>query len=311
MWNCLLSVFTNCLKSLSVKNSSSHDVQSTPSVLSDSESDLKYSSFGTNNTEKQKFRHYYENENTNESIDTIQSRMSSSAIVSARNFSLKLPNFTILPQITHNKSDDWILKYSEKFDPCSLDRNRGVNKFELVPWRKSKNSVDFVNLTAWEPIKKFDLLNKNEKNVVKCLHKLQMRRTKRFIKQRDQYEKRVKRHIRIRLMFTIDLKQKKMEFFMPKIETRKFEKVDFAVSSQQQLAAIEDVMASHEGTNGGKFAKHFGYFSQRTEQDFTYRWLEQFRNTGSDDLNPFREKINSEIIVLCSKCARSVFIFFY
>lgn len=319
MWQCLLNSFTNCLKNLP---SSSTSLTSSPNdrYIPSSDSTLKYSSFGTDNSVKEKYRQFSEiecdkTEYYNATINannTINSRMLNSAsVVSAHNFSLKLPDFQVLPKITRDKSDDWILKYSDKFDPCSLDRNRGVNKFELVPWRQNKKRVDIVNETAWEPIaKNFELLKHNEKNnksVIKCLHKLQTRRTKRYLKKRVQYEKRVKRHIRIRLMFTIELRHKRMEFFVPKIETRKFERVDFALSQSAQThhqLAIEDVSAS-DCTGMGK---HVGYFSNRSTEGITFRWQEQYGLSGFDDFNPFKQKIVSETMLLCNRCVRSVFI---
>lgn len=166
--------------------------------------------------------------------------------LSARNKSVKCPTATldVLPRKLRKleNSSDWILKYSNRFNSCGFGGN--FSNFELVPWRQQKNRLDLLNSTAWEP--EFNYQTKKF-----------YRKNKKMLKKKIGYEKRVKRHIRVRIMFSIELRHKRMEIFLPQIRARKFEKI---YQSQLSIEAI-------------KPDEHFGYFSQRGDGKFSIKSL--------------------------------------
>lgn len=162
--------------------------------------------------------------------------------LSARNKSVKCPTLDVLPRKLRklDNSSDWILKYSNRFNSCGFSHN--FSNFELVPWRQQKKRLDLLNSTAWEP--EFNYQTKKF-----------YRKNKKMLKKKIDYEKRVKRHIRVRIMFSIELRHKRMEIFLSQIRARKFEKI---FQSQLSIQAI-------------KPDEHFGYFSQRGDGKFSIK----------------------------------------
>lgn len=165
--------------------------------------------------------------------------------LSARNKSVKCPTLDVLPRKLRklDNSSDWILKYSNRFNSGGFGGN--FSNFELVPWRQQKNRLDLLNSTAWEPEFNYQTRKFYRKN-------------KKMLKKKIGYEKRVKRHIRVRIMFSIELRHKRMEIFLPQIRARKFEKI---YQSQLSIQAIKPP------------DEHFGYFSQRTDGNFCIKSL--------------------------------------
>lgn len=150
-----------------------------------------------------------------------------------------------------NKNGDWLMKYTENetnFHPWKNMQTK-FSYFELVPWRQQKSRIDIINTVGWEPI----IMSRQMKQFKK-LHKLELRRAKRLMKKRIKYEKYIKRHIKIRIMFAIEFRQRPtIEMLMPtKYETRKY------YFQNQQIFLINN---QHFQIN----ENHWGYFSQRNE----------------------------------------------
>lgn len=165
--------------------------------------------------------------------------------LSARNKSVKCPTLDVIPRKLRklDNSSDWILKYSNRYNTAGSFGGNFSN-FELVPWRQQKNRLDLLNSTAWEPEFNYQTRKFYKKN-------------KKMMKKKIGYEKRVKRHIRVRILFSIELRHKRLEIFLPQIRARKFEKI---YQSQLSIEAI-------------KPDEHFGYFSQRTDGNFNIKSL--------------------------------------
>lgn len=143
---------------------------------------------------------------------------------------------------------DWVMRYSENetnFNPWQF--NAKFSHFELVPWRQQKKNIDLSNAIGWEP---FQIAADKQ---LRTLHKFELARSKRLLKKRLQVEKnRTKRQIKIRFIFALEVRQKKLQKFKQrKMDTRNF------MNSERQLCVLN--------TNCVNMSEHWGYFSQRNK----------------------------------------------
>lgn len=155
---------------------------------------------------------------------------------------------------------DWVMRYSENetnFNPWQF--NTKFSHFELVPWRQHSNKrIDLMNTAGWEP---FQLTPTNEQ--LRTLQKFELARTKRLQKLRSKSLKnRFRRQIKIRIIFSLELRQKKMKLFRTPNASGKLLAADphkqkLVLQRDQQLFVFDKDMFD--------LAEHWAYFSQRNK----------------------------------------------
>lgn len=148
---------------------------------------------------------------------------------------------------------DWVMRYTNNetnFHPWQF--NAKFSHFELVPWRQQKKNIDLTNAIGCEPIQ----LTDDNRQQLRTLQKFELARSKRLLKQRLKIEKnRIKRQIKIRLVFSLELRQKKMKLFRARQNEwrRQFPNIE------RRKLFVFDPNCYSQGT------EHWGYFSQRNK----------------------------------------------
>lgn len=172
--------------------------------------------------------------------------------VSARNTAVRCPGLT-----SSVCDGDWILRYSEheaNFRPWRAGES--FSHFELVPWRQTRRRLDIVRTIAWEPplaVPSIEFSHHNDRRHAKRCHQIEEERNHRQLKRRLQHEQNIKRHIRIRIMIAMELRNRSKEIPIPaKIKPRHFNRSHTSSESSWSEASIEE-----------KILEHWGYFSQR------------------------------------------------
>lgn len=172
---------------------------------------------------------------------------SSSPIVrplSARNKSVKFHNseWDIVPK---SCTGEWVMRYSQNetnFNPWQF--NTKFSHFELVPWRQQNKQIDLSNAIGWEPFQ----VTADHSEQFKKLQKFELKRSKRLLKKRIQSEKkRLKRHIKIKFIFSLELRNRKMKSLQ-----------------QSRRLTYRDSRIFIFDKSGFNLTDHWGYFSQRT-----------------------------------------------
>lgn len=164
--------------------------------------------------------------------------------ICARNEAVMMKNspLVLAPKPNGLLNGDWIMRHTDgetNFHPWNYDNKFG--HFELVPWRQKKSCVDIVNSTGWEPP------TCSEKSVKK-LQKFEIRRARQRLKRNVKYVRRSQKNVKIKVMISIELRQRKFEVFMPQFEKRNFDFNNPRACLALQTQSIND---------------HWGYFSQR------------------------------------------------
>lgn len=153
----------------------------------------------------------------------------------------------VVPQTC--RSGDWSMRYSEhetNFHPWSIDAK--FSHFELVPWRQQKSRVDLVNDEGCE---RTELSAESQENL-RRLQKFEIKRWKRLHRQREKLDRlRAKRHIKIKFIVSLELRNQRLKMFSPKVETRKF------IYKNQHVFVFNNRCFNLD--------EHWGYFSQRNK----------------------------------------------
>lgn len=171
--------------------------------------------------------------------------------LSARNKSVKFHSseWDVVPKSCNG---DWVMRYSENetnFNPWQF--NTKFSHFELVPWRQQKKQIDLTNAVGWEPFQ----LTSDCRDQLKKLQKFELKRSKRLLKRRIQLEKnRIKRHIKIRFIFSFEFRNRKMKFF----NSQKSGQQSHRLTYRDRRIFIFD-------KSGFDLNQHWGYFSQRNK----------------------------------------------
>lgn len=148
---------------------------------------------------------------------------------------------------------DWVMRYTNNetnFHPWQF--NAKFSHFELVPWRQQKKNIDLTNAIGCEPVQ----LTDDNRQRLRTLQKFELARSKRLLKQRLKIEKnRIKRQIKIRLVFSLELRHKRMKLFRARQNERR-----------RRLPSIERRQLFAFDPNCFSLAtEHWGYFSQRNK----------------------------------------------
>lgn len=153
---------------------------------------------------------------------------------------------------------DWVMRYTNNetnFHPWQI--NTKFSHFELVPWRQQKKNIDLLNAIGCEPVQ----LTDDNRQQLRTLQKFEVARSKRLLKQRLKIEKnRIKRQIKIRLVFSLELRHKKMKLFRARQNQlrRQFPNGVGGGGGERQLFAFDPNCFSLA-------TEHWGYFSQRNK----------------------------------------------
>lgn len=149
---------------------------------------------------------------------------------------------------------DWLMRYTNNetnFHPWQF--NAKFSHFELVPWRQQKKNIDLTNAIGCEPIQ----LTDDNRQQLRTLQKFELARSKRLLKQRLKIEKnRIKRQIKIRLVFSLELHHKKMRLFRARQNERR-RRIPINIERRQLFVFDPNCFSAA--------TEHWGYFSQRNK----------------------------------------------
>ncbi|XP_038107460.1 uncharacterized protein LOC6050775 isoform X3 [Culex quinquefasciatus] len=182
--------------------------------------------------------------------------------ISARNDGIRFPTvktLDIIPKSRDVLNGDWILRYSDSETNAYPWSGESSPNFDLVPWRRSKPNANLLskpNPKRWTSPSP----SKEDKKILQRLHKLETKRVKKHLKDNLKYSKRVKR---IRIMLSIEMRQKNYEILPPRIRPRQFGATGTAKSLIQNHITKLAVIAVQEQSQ-----QHWGYFSQRRNENF-------------------------------------------
>lgn len=159
------------------------------------------------------------------------------------------------------KPSDWILCFNEtkeNFYPWSGgqgDCEKRFGQFDLVPWRKHRSALDLNNLTDYSA----SPLNISAKSLNR-LDKLERKQNRRHLKKVNSQASRSnrKRFVRVRLIFSIELRHKRMELLKqaaitPRVFEQKVTLNDCDVAEYERI--LYNASSSVED--------HLGYFTRR------------------------------------------------
>ncbi|KAI9581966.1 hypothetical protein GQX74_011461 [Glossina fuscipes] len=183
---------------------------------------------------------------------------------SARN---KLVNYSESKRFCSNNSNDstltvrtdWILRYSEckeNFHPWSQGSfKKRFAQFDLVPWRKCRSKLD---LTTQIDFNKSSMEIPN--NILNRLQKLEHRQNRRQLKKTIVKASDVKsrRFVRVCLMFSIELRHRRMEFLKQTSLPRRIFKQKL-YQSDCDIAEYERILTNAYSS----IDDHLGYFGTR------------------------------------------------
>ncbi|XP_062701530.1 uncharacterized protein LOC109421864 isoform X4 [Aedes albopictus] len=195
--------------------------------------------------------------------------------ISVRNDRVRFPRVKTLDIIPKSKdvlNGDWILRYSDSETnnyPWSGDSSPN---FELVPWRRSNPNQNLLAQATFQSSKRWS--DRKDKKILDRLHKIETRQVKKHLKENHKCSKKVKR---IRIMLSIEMRQKNYEVLPPKIHPRRFEikpapktnaGTNSIVKRHITRLAVIAVEEHHE-------SRHLGYFSQRHNENFKEKIAKQ------------------------------------
>ncbi|CAD7091542.1 unnamed protein product [Hermetia illucens] len=229
--------------------------------------------------------------------------------LSVRNSSVKFnPRLldSSLPQFPL-ESSDWILRYANaetNFHPWPRGEKKFAH-FDLVPWRRTRSQLNLAQEPAWDP----RLQSHSDLKNLRKLQKLEVRKNKRQLKRYLRYERCVKRLIRIRLVFSIELRHRRMEVLKTTFhQPRVFEKRLLTAESVGDSVVVTDEMLNYEKVFTQQVEKHAGYFSQRVTQVASrshkkdYRKAVTMLSKAEEQLGSDSEYYSEIGVVPCLKC---------
>ncbi|XP_037932068.1 GATA zinc finger domain-containing protein 14-like [Teleopsis dalmanni] len=161
------------------------------------------------------------------------------------------------------KQSDWILRYNNtlvsgetNFHPWNHTGARKFGQFDLVPWRRQKSAVDLTVVPDYssDGVTPTTVATKS----LNRLEKLELRKNRRQLKHFRSSNKYLRRFVRVRLIFSIELRHKRMEVLRQcQLPPRVFEQ-KFAIS-EIDTAAYERILLDANAS----VEDHLGYFSKR------------------------------------------------
>lgn len=252
--------------------------------------------------------------------------------LSTRNKSVKFrPHLDVVPRAASESGGDWIMRYTmneTNFNPWNLGAR--FRHFELVPWRKQKSSIDLLNNLGWEPPPA--PIPADGENSLEIYRKIGNRKKwRRFTRKRLRNERKVRRHIKIRLMFAVEFRHSRTQVIRSRIVSRNSNAIKSQCKSNEIFVCDEFAANSRDAINVNcenvgkqQQQEHWGYFSQRNkgieeiliegqklamnnENKFDYKQLIPLKSSQIYYRNN-RRAINRKTL-LCWRCRKRRYIF--
>lgn len=155
-------------------------------------------------------------------------------------------------RVTKEQQSDWILKQDRSTNVSQVNFHPWAGAhFDLVPWRRTRSALD---LTAVEDYN-HGLVDPKS---LKGLEKLELRQQRRRLQRARSTHQGLRRLVRVRLIFSIELRHKRMEVLRKSsLPVRVFEQ-RFALSENESAAYERILLDANAGVD-----QHVGYFSKR------------------------------------------------
>lgn len=165
-------------------------------------------------------------------------------------------------------SSDWILREGNSsvsqinFHPWSEHGERKFSHFDLVPWRRTRSALDLSSAADYSASASASLAaTAAAEKSLRELQKLELRHNRRHLQRRARSTAQglgLRRLVRVRLIFSIELRHKRMELLRQSaLPMRVFEQ-RFALSENESAAYEQILMDASAGVE-----QHVGYFSRR------------------------------------------------
>lgn len=175
---------------------------------------------------------------------------------SARNDFVKVHQTKQKPQpgpSSTSCSSDWILKQDRSNNVSQVNFHPWAGShFDLVPWRRTRSALDLTSVADYNHVGVVDPKS------LKGLEKLELRQQRRRLQRARSTQQGLRRLVRVRLIFSIELRHKRMEVLRKSaLPVRVFEQ-RFALTENESAAyerILKDASAGVE--------QHVGYFSRR------------------------------------------------
>lgn len=147
----------------------------------------------------------------------------------------------------------WILRYNNttvtNFHPWRQQGDNKFGQFDLVPWRRQRSAHDLATVTDTQQSSPFNAKSLNR------LEKLELRKNRRHLKTQN---KCLRRFVRVRLIFSIELRHKRLEILRQcQLPPRVFEQ-KFSVSEVENAEYERILLDANASVDD-----HLGYFSKR------------------------------------------------
>lgn len=157
------------------------------------------------------------------------------------------------PSSASASSSDWILKQDRSNNVSQVNFHPWAGShFDLVPWRRTRSALDLTSVADYNHVGVVDPKS------LKGLEKLELRQQRRRLQRARSTQQGLRRLVRVRLIFSIELRHKRMEVLRKSaLPVRVFEQ-RFALSENESAAyerILKDASAGVE--------QHVGYFSRR------------------------------------------------
>lgn len=173
----------------------------------------------------------------------------------ARNDFVKITKGTAAKVPTGEAASDWILKQDRTTNVSQVNFPPWAGAhFDLVPWRRTRSALDLTSVADYN----HGLVNPKS---LKGLEKLELRQQLRRLKRAKTSQQGLRRLVRVRLIFSIELRHKRMEVLRKSaLPVRVFEQ-RFALSENETAAYERVLLDASAGVD-----QHLGYFSRRQLQ---------------------------------------------
>ncbi|TDG39897.1 hypothetical protein AWZ03_013678 [Drosophila navojoa] len=160
-------------------------------------------------------------------------------------------------------ASDWILRQGNSgvsqinFHPWTELGERKFSHFDLVPWRRTRSALDLSSVADYSG-RGSETLHVAEKTL-RGLEKLELRHNRRRLQRARSTQQGLRRQVRVRLIFSIELRHKRMELLrQTALPMRVFEQ-RFAISENESAAYERILLDANAGVE-----QHVGYFSRRS-----------------------------------------------
>jgi len=184
-------------------------------------------------------------------------------------------------RFTKEQQSDWILKQDRSTNVSQVNFHPWAGAhFDLVPWRRTRSALDLTSVADYN----HGLVDPKS---LKGLEKLELRQQRRRLQRARSTHQGLRRLVRVRLIFSIELRHKRMEVLRKSaLPIRVFEQ-RFALSENESAAYERILLDANAGVD-----QHVGYFSRRqmTSQESKEELVVDFASETEADDRPEEEK---------------------